>query len=519
MVHWIRLPVALEPDQPYDINGVWTGSTTIVDGVPVITYTGITSEHKEVQCQARPANLSDLTLTNWTKSSLNPLITNPDGRDPATAFQDDHGNHYLIYGYGTADLGGQAVLFTSKDFIHWTYLHPIHSNHYDSFWECPDIFNVSDRVVLKASLLGRDFWALGSIDPVTLVFSPSGRDLGEYTQLIDHGKFYASKTFYDPLSFQQVVVGWSAEEDNRGEQRGWQGLLTLPRAIFLTEDGSQLRTRPIQQLTSLRDPNSHRQYQYVVLPTEIPFELVPSVSGNQIELLITWRFPMKQVGVRSLIAGSIIALGIEQNLDFGLAVLSTADGMQRTSIGILTLSNTSAMLNWDMPGWDYLSVSNVTRWVDCQLACDRDERCQSWTYDASRQLNDNCFLKSGVPLPVASWSCVSGVKQQGNNQQPVWVYINRVLSQRNPGATHTPLHGVIWMQATGPLTLELDIFVDHSVIEVFEPHEGRLAITGRVYPEEASATNLAVYALRIPTNNETILIQSLDFWALHTIWT
>ncbi|CAF4029055.1 unnamed protein product, partial [Rotaria sp. Silwood1] len=90
-------------------------------------------------------NISDPTLTNWTKSLLNPLITYPNGRDPSIAFQDTENNYYLIYGYGTEELGGQAVLFTSKDFLNWTYLHPIHSNQYDKFWECPDIFNITNR--------------------------------------------------------------------------------------------------------------------------------------------------------------------------------------------------------------------------------------------------------------------------------------------------------------------------------------------------------------------------------------
>jgi beta-fructofuranosidase len=295
MVHWIRLPIALVPDQPYDINGVWTGSTTLVNGTPVIIYTGISNENKEVQCQARPTNLSDPTLTNWTKSSFNPLITSPNGRDPATSFQDNQNNHYLIYGYGTDDLGGQAVLFTSKDFINWTYLHPIHSNHYYGFWECPDIFNLSSYVVLKASLLGRDFWALGNIDPIKLIFTPINHDLGEYSQLIDHGKFYASKTFYDPINRQQVVVGWTAEEDNQGQQRGWQGLLTLPRAIFLSEDNLEIRTRPIEELKTLRDPNSHRQYDNVIIKSATPFDLLSDLYGNQIEILLNWQFPTNQV--------------------------------------------------------------------------------------------------------------------------------------------------------------------------------------------------------------------------------
>jgi beta-fructofuranosidase len=295
MVHWIRLPIALTPDQPYDINGVWTGSITLVNDIPVIIYTGISQAHTQVQCQARPTNLSDPTLTNWTKSSFNPIITNPNGRDPATGFKDNENNYYLIYGYGTEDLGGQAVLFTSKDFLNWTYLHPIHSNHYGGFWECPDIFNLSNYTVLKASFNGHDFWTIGSIDPIKLIFTPINNDLGEFIQLIDNGKFYASKTFYDPINNQQVIVGWTAEDDNPGEQRGWQGLLTLPRAIFLSNDNLQLRTRPIEALKTLRDPNSHQQYQNIPLKSVIPFEPIPNINGNQIEILINWQFPINQV--------------------------------------------------------------------------------------------------------------------------------------------------------------------------------------------------------------------------------
>jgi beta-fructofuranosidase len=300
MVHWIHLPIALAPDHSYDINGVWTGSTTLVNGTPVIIYTGINTENKQVQCQARPANLSDPTLTNWTKSSFNPMITNPNGRDPATAFKDYENNYYLIYGYGTEDLGGQAVLFTSNDFINWTYLHPIHSNHYDVFWECPDIFNLSTYTVLKASLLGHDFWTIGFIDLIKFVFTPINHDVGEYIQLIDNGKFYASKTFYDPINNQQVVMGWSAEDDDQGAQRGWQGLLTLPRAIFLSNNDLELRTRPIEAVKTLRDPNTHQQYQDIIFTAENPFALLPYINGSQIEILINWQFPMNQVPLTSI---------------------------------------------------------------------------------------------------------------------------------------------------------------------------------------------------------------------------
>nr|WEI57605.1 putative GH32 family protein [Didymodactylos carnosus]WEI57606.1 putative GH32 family protein [Didymodactylos carnosus] len=298
MVHWIRLPVALAPDHSYDQGGCWTGSATIVNGVPTIIYTGINSNGQQVQNQAFPADLTDPTLTIWTKSSLNPLITSPNGRDPSTGFQLHDGYYYLIYGFGTEDLGGQAVLFRSQNFKNWTYMHPFHSNHYDSFWECPDIFNISssNQLVLKASLLGHDFWATGSFDFETQTFVPTGTgDVGEFSQLIDQGRFYASKTFYDPIDDQQVIFGWVAEEDNHGADRGWQGCHSLPRRIELSDDGQEIRSHPIDNLKSLRDKSSHKKFINIPLSSSTPFRLIDGLIGNQIELLINWQFPMYQV--------------------------------------------------------------------------------------------------------------------------------------------------------------------------------------------------------------------------------
>ncbi|CAF4428899.1 unnamed protein product [Rotaria socialis] len=453
MVHWIGLPIAIAPEQPYDINGIWTGSTSVVDGVPIIIYTGINETHAQVQCQARPANLTDPTLSKWIKWPSNPLIISPNGRDPSTSFQDDHNNYYLIYGFGSDELGGQAVLFTSRDFVNWTYLHPIHSNHYDTFWECPDIFNVSNRLVMKVSLRGQDFWAVGELDPIQKIFHPLAGDVGEYTQLIDQGKFYASKSFYDPIHDQQVIVGWIAEDDDQGEKRGWQGMHSLPRSIFLSNDGLQLGSCPIEALQTLRVEESHRYFHNIVLPSTIPFELVPDVSGNQIELIINWQFPRDKVNThfwKTFLIDLSMKL-FSQDLDFGLSVLSTLGGSQRTSVGIMTRASTTFMPNWDVPGWDYFSVPGITNSLDCQHAFGNTE------------------LGGRLDLYLRLKQSETTQQQQ---QQLVWVYTNRTLSQRSSGASRDPLAGTIWLESESlndQWFLELNIFIDHSVVEVFEP--------------------------------------------------
>jgi len=40
LAHWQWLPIALEPDTTYDNNGVFSGSATVVNGTPILLYTG-----------------------------------------------------------------------------------------------------------------------------------------------------------------------------------------------------------------------------------------------------------------------------------------------------------------------------------------------------------------------------------------------------------------------------------------------------------------------------------------------
>ena len=160
-------------------------------------------------------------------------------------------------------------------------------------------------------------------------------------------------------------------------------------------------------------------------------------------------------------------------------------------------------------------MSNITKWSDCQVSCDKDDRCQSWTFDSSRQIDNNCFLKTGVPLLVSKSVSISGVKQRTDDLQPVWISINRTLSQRNPSAGNSPFYGVIWLEQS---TIELDVFVDHSMIEVFDNELGRLAITARVYPEDEIANNVALFASEIPTDQDKIIVKSVDFWKLNSIF-
>jgi hypothetical protein len=123
-----RLPVAIWNDQWYDAVAIFSGSTTIVDGKPVIIYPGLCN--KEL-CPTSftydavvPADPADPFYTNWTKPSYNPLV-NGTGDDPSTAWRTEEGEWRLIgnqachtEGQDPA-AGGGAPIYGSKDFKKW----------------------------------------------------------------------------------------------------------------------------------------------------------------------------------------------------------------------------------------------------------------------------------------------------------------------------------------------------------------------------------------------------------------
>lgn len=47
LVHWQRLPPALVPDTDYDDDGCFSGSATLVNGTPMLFYTGTLNPFKK----------------------------------------------------------------------------------------------------------------------------------------------------------------------------------------------------------------------------------------------------------------------------------------------------------------------------------------------------------------------------------------------------------------------------------------------------------------------------------------
>uniref|UniRef100_A0A803MXT4 Reverse transcriptase zinc-binding domain-containing protein n=1 Tax=Chenopodium quinoa TaxID=63459 RepID=A0A803MXT4_CHEQI len=268
LINWEALEPALHESKPFDINGVWSGSATILPGNrPVILYTGLTATSVQVQNVAIPANLSDPYLRKWVKSNYNPIITPTS--DVNTSLFRDLTTAWWSQGYWHIVVGsrrkhrGMAYLYKSRDFKKWTKAkHPLHSAPNTGMWECPDFFPVSTR-----GKNGLDTSTTGSNVKHVLKVSLDVTRFEYYTI----GKYDANKGRYVPDNAK--IDGWNGLRFDYDitALKGWAGIQAIPRSIWLDPKGKQLVQWPVEEVERLR-------------ANKVELNNRPLKSGNRFEI-------------------------------------------------------------------------------------------------------------------------------------------------------------------------------------------------------------------------------------------
>ncbi|KAG2681464.1 hypothetical protein I3760_11G146400 [Carya illinoinensis] len=278
LIHWLHLPLAMVADEWYDMNGVWTGSATILpDGQVIMLYTGFTNESVQVQNLAYPANLSDPLLLNWVKYSGNPVLRPPPGidsqdfRDPTTAWYTSDGKWNIAVG-SKVNKTGITLIYSTEDFKNFELLDGVlYAFPGAGMLECVDFFPVSNtsiegldtsingpgvKHVIKTSLdeNRNDYYALGTYDEKAGKWVPDNTTIGLGLRY-DYEMFYASKSFYDLHKGRRVLWGWIQESDSEiaDVKKGWASVQSIPRTVLLdTKTGTNLLQWPVEEVDSLR---------------------------------------------------------------------------------------------------------------------------------------------------------------------------------------------------------------------------------------------------------------------------
>ncbi|KAI3813034.1 hypothetical protein L1987_17748 [Smallanthus sonchifolius] len=280
LINWRHLPIAMETDQWYDEQGVWTGSATILpDGQLVVIYTGSTNESVQVQNLAYPADPSDPLLINWVKYPGNPVLVPPPGidnkdfRDPTTAWKTPEGKWRITIG-SKINKTGISLVYDTEDFKTFELLDGVlHAVPGTGMWECVDFYPISKQAengldtsvdgpgvkhVVKASMDDdrNDYYAIGSYDAYKGKWTPDNPTLDVGIGLrYDYGIYYASKTFYDQNKQRRVLWSWIKETDTEASDisKGWASLMGVPRTILLDKKTqSNIIQWPVEEINALR---------------------------------------------------------------------------------------------------------------------------------------------------------------------------------------------------------------------------------------------------------------------------
>ena len=315
LLHWRHHPPALGPGDGDD--GIFSGGAFIdQNGVATITYWGL----------GKPGGIciatsTDPQLDHWTKCPQNPVIPQTqwglavvpaaDGKpevvygaaDPS-AIWFHAGRYYMLTGnllvlreFGEKlkmpeHLGDTLYLFVSDDLMTWTYLHPFYQSRREWTRESEDDM-CADFFPLPASPQG----GAPSDRYMNLFISHNlgcqyyiGRYADDRFTPETHGRMtWVDNDFFAPESLadargRRIMWTWifDRREAATRDASGWSGELSLPRVLWLGDDGT-LRMRPAEELEQLRYNPRKRGNLVVAADTTLP---LADIHGDSLELRI-----------------------------------------------------------------------------------------------------------------------------------------------------------------------------------------------------------------------------------------
>lgn len=547
LVYWYRVGVSLKykhngVDDAYNDLGIFSGSVTIVSGVPVISYTCASYNPGQRQCLAWPVNNSDPLLLDWSEDPENPILPSPpkgmsrnNFRDPTTAWTDEDSDTpewlmavgtSIAYNstYGVNRSSARVAVYSSpieNDFRKWKFSNYMYQNDWEpsGMFECPDFYTVAVNATTNIAVLKTsneydrlDYYRLGSYNSRTrqfqdLVDTASGTLTSEdYSPtMLDYGTFYASKTYYDTTLQKRILWGWVNEDDTHFAERGWAGVQTLPRVVEYSTEAKKLKMSPYSGLQALRFKALVNKT-YPVPITE-QFSEVPLIpySGR---LGSDRSVPLNASEVKTIEPiGQHLQQEIIANFAFDSALMSRNNGCKiglkirqasatkYTSVYVTSfVDGGKTLTDVNFVGGDFIAYpmsatkTTVENAANCSNICATDRRCVAWTYLKSEIVpnwtpsNPWNFTPRCSLKSVLTQSMItpSGNCVSGAVSAPL-VVVNRTLSGTS-GSTNVQMGRAFLRNGTAVATkmLQLHVFNDHSVTEVYKD-EGLESITSRLY--------------------------------------
>jgi len=323
-LHWARLPVAIWNDKWFDNAAIFTGSTTIVDGKPVIVYPGRCTGGPKGSPEAEacstgftysvavPADPSDPLYTNWAKPSYNPVV-NQTGDDPSSAWKTPAGEWRFIGNQKCGD-GNGAPIYGSMDFKSFykigctTFL----KGDCPTFFPLPPLVPGINKVDLEKlgplpthvhkAGSGNDqvqvgVWTDGKPGPAAQGGTP-GRWVQQGESIpLDNGATHASKDFFDPVKQRRIMWVWA---------RITGGAQTVPREMTYDPRTGRIVYNPVAEMTTLR---SESPIGSLAAQTISSLDAAVFLKGGlAADIEIVWKRPTANASLQASIADVVVGM-------------------------------------------------------------------------------------------------------------------------------------------------------------------------------------------------------------------
>jgi beta-fructofuranosidase len=282
LVHWRHHPDAIGPGDGDD--GCFSGGAFVDDdGTAYLSYWMLWGAKGIGLAKSRGPDSS-----SWTKLKANPVIRStewgitelrdPTGKpmlvgsaDPSNIWKKD-GRYYLLTGNllvldkigrgpdaPLSEQGDRLYLFVSDDLEKWEYLHVFYERNPE--WTdrsednmCPSFLPLPSRLD-GGPPSGKHLLLFISHNKGCQYYMGDYRNDRFFPD--HHGRMtWVDNTFFAPEALidgqgRQIMWAWLLDNPSGEKERGWSGVYSLPRSLWLGEDGT-LRMQPVKELEMLR---------------------------------------------------------------------------------------------------------------------------------------------------------------------------------------------------------------------------------------------------------------------------
>lgn len=252
LLHWEECPVALVPSYEEGELHCYSGCAVEKENQIYLFYTSVGEKERGPEHGAQQwCAVGDKELNDWKKIGK-PALPN-ELRDSISMWRDPFiwkEEEYFMLLSGTYEKKGCVALYRSPDLKTWSYCSVLYVSSEYELLECPNMLKFGEKYALLYAPLEGTRYCIGELNKDTWEFTVHSEGVFDYS--IGKKGFYAPNTYLTDPKGRYITIGCLFEWDRMActYHRGWAGMQSLPREVFLKGDG--LHIRLIKECESLR---------------------------------------------------------------------------------------------------------------------------------------------------------------------------------------------------------------------------------------------------------------------------